>query len=346
MKLRRIKLSFALCYLFFLLNSCGEQGKPKNAFLVRTNHVQFDEFRRELLLQTNTDLVYIKIFDVVFNEWQQRPLPLAQVEFDTASLKWLKSSGIEIVPVLYINNDLLEKVNPDRINALADRIMMLLKTRLDQFDIINEKIIHIDCDWSVASKEKYFDLLQYMEILPFFTNKQITVAVRPRQVENSVQYGIPPVKRAVYTLDVQNEEFKPDLIKDYPIELDLLLPLFNDPVVFRNGAVIGAISGLPDSVWMNDKVCRIAGEHPEATKTTNHFEVINDTVVRLNYLKTGDQIKYPGWDTAMVSRLAGFIQSNLKSLEPTIILNQLDSVKIRQYNPSQLKAAFNSFNKD
>ena len=248
--------------------------------------------------------------------------------------------------MLYINNDLLEKVNPDRINALADRIMMLLKTRLDQFDIINEKIIHIDCDWSVASKEKYFDLLQYMEILPFFTNKQITVAVRPRQVENSGQYGIPPVKRAVYTLDVQSEEFKPDLIKGYPIELDLLLPLFNDPVVFRNGAVIGAISGLPDSVWMNDKVCRIAGEHPEAPKTTNHFEVIKDTVVRLNYLKAGDQIEYPNWDTAIVSRLAGFIQSNLKSLEPTIILNQLDSVKIRQYNPSQLKATFNRFNKD
>jgi len=346
MNICRIKLSLALCSLFFLFNSCSEQGKTKNAFLIRNNHIQFDEYRRDLLRQTNTNRIYIKIFDVVFNEWQQRPLPFAQVEFDSASLKWLKSSGIEIVPVLNINNDLLEKVNPDRINALADRVMMLLKTRLDQFDIMNEKIVHIDCDWSVASKEKYFDLLRYLEMLPFFSGKQITVAVRPRQVENIGQYGVPPVKRAVYTLDAQNEEFQPDLIKDYPLGLEVLLPLFNDPVVFRNGAVMGAISGLPDSVWMNDKVCRVVGEHAEATEAPEHYEVLKDTVVRLNYLKAGDQIKYVNWDTAMISRIAGFIQGNLNSPEQTIILYQLDSIKIRQYNASQLKAAFNSFNKD
>lgn len=337
MNLRRIKLSLALGCLFFLLNSCSEQGKTKNAFLIRNNHVQFDEYRRELLRQTNTNKVYIKIFDVVFNEWQQRPLPLAQVEFDTASLKWLKSSGIEIVPVIYINNDLLEKVNPDRINALADRVMMLLKTRLDQFDILNEKTIHIICDWSVLSKEKYFDLLTYFQLLPFFSDKQISISVRPKQVENSNQYGTPPVKRVIYTLDVQDEKFDPSAIGKYPLPMDISLPLFNDPIVFRNNSAMGAISGIPDSTWQNEKVCQKAGDY---------FEVMRDTVVHFHYFKKGDQIEYKFGDTAAPRRIAALIKDQLKSQESTIILNQLDSIKIRQYNASQLKAAFESFNKD
>jgi hypothetical protein len=337
MMLRRIKFSPGLVCLLLLLNSCRQENNTSNAFLIRNNLVVIDEYRQKLLQETNTNKVYIKIFDVVFNEWQQRPLPLAQVEFDSTSLKWLKSSGIEIVPVLYINNDLLEKINADRVNALTDRIMILLKTRLDQFDLLKINTVHLDCDWSPGSKDKYFQLLNYLQLLPYFVGKQISVAVRPKQVEDSEQFGLPPVKRAVYTIDLQHVKFNPEAISGYPLPLDLCLPIFNEPVVFRNSSAIDALSGLPDSVWMDERVSRNAGDFLEVTK---------DTLVSTHYFKRGDRIEYSNSDTAALSRIARLIQPKLKSSAMTIILNELDSVKIRQYGTGQLKAALDLFNKD
>ena len=305
--------------------------------MIRNNYVQIDEFRKQIIQETNTKRLYIKFFDVVFNEWQQRPLPLAQVEFDTTSLKWIKESGIEIVPVLYINNDLVDKVNSERISALADRIMLLLKTRLDQFYLTDIKLVHIDCDWSVSSQEKYFDLLRYFETLPFFLDKQISVAVRPKQMGNNAKFGTPPVKRIVFTLDMQDEKFEPSWLKNYAIPLDVSLPVFNDPIVFRNNSAMGEISGIPDSSWQSEKVCQKSGEY---------FEVIKDTVVHFHYFKKGDHIEYKTGDTAALNKIAGSIRDNLKSSQVTIILNQLDSIKIRQYKTSQLRAAFASFNKN
>ncbi len=342
---RPVKLSLALSTLFLLMISCSQETKTVNSFLIRNNHVQIDEFRKQVLEQTNTKRLYIKFFDVVFNEWQKRPLPLVQVEFDTASLKWIKDAGIEIVPVVYINNDLVDKVVPEHINALADRIMLLLKTRLEQFYIANPKIVHIDCDWSISSQEKYFDMLRYFQTMPFFLDKQISVAVRPEQIGKNVKFGTPPVKRAVFTLDKQNEEFDPSLLNSYAIPLDISLPLFNDPLVYRNDQLMGSISGLPDSLWKNDRVVRIAGEQPVSIPNPDHFEIIKDTVVKQHYFKSGDKIEYIVGDTAMLNRLIVSIQNNLKSPERTVILNQLDSVKIRQYSNAQLKAAFESFNK-
>ena len=345
MNCRSVKLTLALSTMLLLVISCSQETKTANSFLIRNNHVQIDEFRKQIIEQTNTKRLYIKFFDVVFNEWQQRPLPLAQVEFDTASLKWIKDAGIEIVPVLYINNDLIDKVVPEHINALADRIMLLLKTRLEQFYIANPKIVHIDCDWSISSQEKYFDLLRYFQTLPFFLDKQISVAVRPKQIGKNVKFGTPPVRRAIFTLDKQNEEFDPTLLNSYAIPLDVSLPLFNDPLIFRNDQLMGSISGLPDSLWKNEKVCRVSGEHPDAIPNPDHFEVLKDTVVKFNYLKSGDKIENIKWDTAMLAHLVSSIQNNLKSPERTVILNQLDSIKIRQYSNAQLKAAFESFNK-
>lgn len=63
---------------------------------------KLDSIQKQFLKRHAVKKIYLRFFDVDFNE-QQTPIPMGTVQFESAP------SGIHIIPVVYIENHCLEE---------------------------------------------------------------------------------------------------------------------------------------------------------------------------------------------------------------------------------------------
>ena len=108
----------------------------------------------KIIKENNISTLYIKYFDVVWNKELNSTVPVAKILF-----KHTVPQQLQIVPVVYITNYVLLKINIDSVNNLAISISKLIK---NYQPIVKNNIaeIQIDCDWTLSTKEKYFTLLK------------------------------------------------------------------------------------------------------------------------------------------------------------------------------------------
>jgi hypothetical protein len=145
----------------------------------------------------------------------------------------------------------LLKSNIDSINNLAISISKLIK---NYQPIVKNNIaeIQIDCDWTLSTKEKYFALLNTLKN-EVDKNVSISATIRLHQIKYASTTGIPPVKKGMlmyYNMgnlqsltsnsifnEIDAEKYAP-YIKQYPLHLDAVLPVFKWVKVFRNKQMI------------------------------------------------------------------------------------------------------------
>lgn len=156
----------------------------------------------------------------------------------------------------------------------------------------------IDCDWTPQTKEKYFYFLS--KIKEVFPEKQLSATLRLWQYKYRKENGIPPVDRCLlmcYNLsDIKKHEtknsiatakdIKPYLIdENYPLILDIVLPLFSWGVVYQKGSYKGV---LPNDDDLDNFI------------ESNSKDKISENVYRINkdyvyssrlYLRVGDEIR-------------------------------------------------------
>jgi len=118
------------------------------------------------------------------------------------------------------------------------------------------KEVQFDCDWTLSTKKKYFQLLTKMK--KYY--KKITVTIRLHQLKYSEKTGVPPVDGGVLMfynmsdfLDSKTKNYILDLkvaksylkdFKTYPLKLDLALPIYSMATIIRYGKVVGVIDGV------------------------------------------------------------------------------------------------------
>lgn len=275
--------------------------------------------------------------------------PAAKIQFDTASLEWIQRAGIEIVPVVFITNESLVKIPPDRIKILSTRIGYLTKELLRE-NLISQPVreTQIDCDWTAGTRDKYVDLLNFLKTLPVFADKKISATIRLYQCKYSSKTGIPPVSRGLLMcynmgnlkdpqtsnsiLDVKELKKYIGSLKEYPLPLDIALPVFEWKVLFRNNQFAGLISNLPDTV-LTDKTLF---QH-----TRNHFELNTDTVLHGYEFKKGDLLRVEKSNYTEVLKAAEALTSQLKTTEFTVSLYHLDSISLSKYKIDELENLYN-----
>ena len=84
------------------------------------------------LQQLEVTKLYVKFFDVEWNEEQSSAQPVAKLSIDSASLQQLKKQQIQILPVVFITNEALTKLDTIAGNELAIKIMKLLLEMLQK----------------------------------------------------------------------------------------------------------------------------------------------------------------------------------------------------------------------
>ncbi len=181
---------------------------------------------------------YIKVLDIAFN---------GALEFRKTLFK--REPIHTIVPVIYLDNPLWLKMSA---LTMVEKIVTALK----KMPIVYEEI-QVDCDWTGATKERYFNFLKEFKAQ---SGKKISATIRLHQVKYHKKTAVPPVDYGVlmyYNMsdfrDVKSKNYILDLevakryhynFESYPLALNLALPLYSQATIMRFEEVVGAIEGV------------------------------------------------------------------------------------------------------
>ncbi len=334
-----------LLILLLLISSCNESRELRQiapSFYYWKSVLNLTNFEKQKLDSLKVKTIYLKFFDVAWDEAAMKPMPVAKLQATSEG----KLKGISIIPTVFITNECIQKIDSSQIKQLAENIYSLILEikKTNNFDSIPE--IQIDCDWTAASKDKYFQLLKNTKQKT--QNTKLSATIRMHQIKFLSKTGVPPVDRGLlmcYNMGnlkdpatknsiLETEELKKYIgnLSTYPLPLDVAFPLFNWKVLYRNNIYTGLIEGLPDDVFSNS-FC---------TKTSNRYQVLKDTLLQGYDLRKGDMIRNEQSNIKEVLTAADEISRHLKNTQLRVSLYHLDSVILSKYSTHELESIYNS----
>ena len=265
-----------------------DQIDAKLAFYHWVSKIDLSE-HSETLQSKGFERMYVHMFDVVVAEDGQ-PVPVAAVHGDSIP------NNFEIVPTVFIQNNVFLNLNDSHSDTLANLIFNKINRQLAQLHYkqpIEE--FQIDCDWTEKTRDAYFQFLRSYNKL---FSGQLSVTIRLYPYKYRSKMGVPPVDRGMLMyynmgdlgkVDEQNSILNNHLGKQYlntsvyPLPLDVALPVFNWNVLFRQNSFSGLIKSVKPREWSNLKFVE---------KTAyNRYKVLSDTVFRDVYYRYGDVIR-------------------------------------------------------
>lgn len=346
----RILLKSLLLPLMLLMSvSCQKERNITRSFYFWKSSYKNTPTEQALLKELGVKKLYMKFFDVQWDARLQRPYPSAKISFDSTALKQLKASNIEIVPVIFITNETISNIIPESINKLGERVYYLLSGLMDDNLLTSIKEVQIDCDWTATTKDKYFDLLRYLKMLPKISNKTLSATIRLYQCKYIDKTGVPPVNKGMlmcYNMGnlkspkTDNSILDPEELKkyigsldSYPLPLDLALPIFEWNVLFRNNEYKGLINNLPDSLLQQQSF---------ATQKENKYLISKDTVWNGYEFKTGDEIRKEQTNYSALLDAVKLISPLWNTPEFSFSFYHLDSTTLSKFNKNELDSVYNS----
>lgn len=336
-----VYLVLLCCCLF----SCTEKHTKRNierSFYYWKSVFKLTDFEKQRLDSLQVKTIYLKFFDVDWDDEKKQPIPKAPIRIIDST--YLELHSIKIIPTVFITNECIQKIDADKINLLADKIVSLVKNTLLNTlpgHVINE--VQIDCDWSASTKEKYFSLLTKIKRPAIPT---LSSTIRLHQIKYVSATGVPPVERGLlmcYNMgNLKDPSTKNSIIETaelkkytgnlstYPLPLDVALPLFEWYVLFRNNQYKGLIKTI-DII------------NPAIKKINNdHYFFLKDTTINDIAFKKGDLLRKEKSEYDEVVKAAKLISSKLKNTTLTLALFHLDSVTLKKYSTHELESIYNS----
>lgn len=343
------RLQSFYCIVILFLAGCQGGSKKESitaspSFYHWKTNFNPSAYELGILQQNNVKNIYLRFFDVAWDATYSKPTPIAQVRIGDTGI--LKNKMVSIIPTVFITNECIRYIRPEQCRALAENIHQLISSIAiaNKIDSIPE--IQIDCDWTATTREKYFSILS--ELQQIDTVHLYSATIRLFQVRYKEDAGIPPVKKGLlmcYNMGnlkdpaTRNSILDPAELKkytvnlqDYPLVLDVALPLFNWYVLFRGHAYKGLVqSGNIDSIR---SILKETGK--------DRFEVAKDTTWSSLALKKGDLLRYEGSSFENIIKAASIIKEKLNNRQPRLSLYHLDSITLSKYSAHEMEAIFRS----
>jgi len=244
-----------------------------------------------LLEKNNVNKLYIRYFDVDVNS-EGEVIPKGIIKFNSIPHH-------DIIPTIFITNRTFEKASKEEIPILVDQLWRKINSM--NVSIGKSKIseLQIDCDWTQKTGPLFFFFLEELKS-KIDTSITLSATIRLHQIKFPRLTGIPPVDRGslmVYNVGdltdfkTKNSIFDPiiiekylDKLHDYPLELDVAFPIFNQQVIFRNEKFVTLLRK-KNYLNLNDS------QYFEKTKKTNCWRCIKDMRIGNIYIAHGDIIR-------------------------------------------------------
>src|SRR5262245_29483934 len=136
------------------------------------------------LEQSAIDTLYVRFFDVGWDDAGKAAQPISALEFQSSL-----PDGVEIVPVVYIVNNVFLNIPYRDIEELAHNVRKKIgmmasdqKTRFTQ--------VQIDCDWTDGSRRNYFHFAELLGRQLKEEGKTLSATIRLHQIKYANRTGI------------------------------------------------------------------------------------------------------------------------------------------------------------
>jgi hypothetical protein len=334
---------FTLLTAAALLASCHKQRTVNTAFYYWKTVYEANATEQRYLDSLHCKRLYLRVMDV--DHGDTGPVPVSPVKFKSAL-----PSSVQLVPVVFVVNNVLKNQMPAQLNQLASRIVYYVNGKIKQSGQGSFSELQIDCDWTRTTRNNYFYLLNRIKAYPGLKNKKLSATLRLHQLKNPQSSGIPPVNRVMlmcYNMGnlrkygTQNsileqaelEKYLGSNLSHYPIAVDVGLPLFSWAVVFREQQYVGIAKRLNSDSLNNKKLFSVSNGHL--------YRLLND--LPAHGLKRGDEIRWENTPADQLKTTAGYISKYLASDTLNLIYFHLDAPSLKNYTYETLEETAHLF---
>jgi hypothetical protein len=332
-------------FLSHFLSCSKPPDRPASpAFYHWQTQLKLSDGERRYLDSLGVRRLYVKFFDVDWDETTRQTAPLAQVEIDTNRL-----ANLEIVPTIFLTNRALVNLPEGAVDSLSGKIYLKIRQLYTFPKPFSE--IQFDCDWTGQTRRKFFQLLTFfrekMQADSSLGSPLLSVTIRLHQFKFPNETGVPPADRgmlmfynmgdlgrwetenSILDLAVARQYFSPKG-QTYPLRLDAALPLFRWGAVYRDEELVKLIHE-PDAVEFTD--------NERFMKISEHrFSVKKSTYLQGYYLYEGDKIRVEQITPARLTESKAVIKKMMDAALPPsegtqrhLVFYHLDTAVIRRF---------------
>ncbi len=344
----KIKNSLNLLFFVFVVSACHDSIPPASSFYYWKTVFQLRPYEREILEKHHVNRLYIRYFDVVQRQGKDQPdpdiLPDATIFFKDSI-----PANIEVVPVVFVVNNVLTGLPADSMEMLAKRILDRIGSINRRHHIPNVREIQMDCDWNASTRDKYFSLLRVMHDRLHGDGMQLSATLRLHQLKYRKTTGIPPADRVTlmcYNMGHLTEYGSRNSILDvdeaqnylqglglYPLPVDVALPLFSWGVCFSNKHYRGLINGLCEADMQQPYFAEIA---------PGMYRADSAVILRGAYIRKGDHIRLEEPSAGDIRKVARMAASQIKTTQ-YVTWYHLDSLLLQKHPDHELQEIIHLF---
>ena len=249
--------SIACLLLAALLAACSKRQEPvTNAMYYWSTTFDIDSAKTLFMQQHHVQKLYIRYFDVIVDDGTGELMPNASIRFPVSREggnlepshprtpvppKENILGEKEIVPTIFIVNDVMRK-NTD---GLAEKILKRVMQMNETHGIKNVHELQIDCDWSVKTRQRFFAFMKELHQLAQKEGLRLSATIRLHQLAQKPPSCDRGILMMYNTGDFSNfDDEHPILdmkvvhpylqhLKSYSLPLATAYPIFAYDVVFR-----------------------------------------------------------------------------------------------------------------
>lgn len=364
-----------LIHLFLIFTDCNPHGDPSRTDSAENIHflpnISFYSFRTsfnpsrneiEILNRIKPAEITFRLFDVDFDSKTDQAVPVSPLRITEAASKMLKNiKATKISGLIFITNRTLKNTEKTELPELAEKIIIKAESTIPPSNI-SIKELQIDCDWSISTRDKYFLLLEILKRKLKLKNIALAATVRLHQVKFQEKTGIPPADKGILMLynmeDVGKWETQNSILnlktavqylkrlENYPLPLDIALPLYSQTAVFSGGKLIGLISGdLTEQLSNNKCFIKISSNRYRSKK---RCLLTNQSGSRIETAE-GSLLRAENTDNDELMELLKIILKERKGIHRLFVFDlhqslfekceakNLDRIETQDYNRSHIK---------
>lgn len=352
---------------YFAPNTPFVPKQTTKAFYYWKSVFSLSDYEKKALTQNGINKLYIRFFDVDWDPVSKQAVPKAVVYFK-------ENPPVAFVPTVFITNRTLEKLSWGGIEELAKKIQQKIwqihrqqsqadVPRIDNSAKFSRKTLHIhelqiDCDWTLQTKTKYFELLNQLSKRldenhnHFGYEVSLSATIRLHQIKFYRTTGVPPVARGMLMyynmgdwknprtensiLDLTTASRYADYISDYPLPLDVVLPLFRWAIFYRNGRPLKIINHLSHTDFQDNSLFKKASE-------TNQYIALTNTHLWGISVRRGDRFRVEESTVNHLSISARTLAQEIQNTKLTFALYHLDSTNLSHYERDSLQQIIQAF---
>ncbi len=245
-----------VAFFALLLTACTTKRSHDVDFYYWKSKCAIGETECDYFNQLWSRRLFVRLFDVDIQGGLA--LPVGQIQ--GFNKDQLPNDSTKVIPVVFITNQtFLNYVNDTMVDRLAGNVATTIEHVMGAVDIGYDEI-QIDCDWTERTKVAYF---HFLEKLAEQSGRDISCTLRLHQIRDRKKTGVPPVSRGSLMCyatsnpmegDTRNSILDMELLKayttninDYPLDFDVILPIYSWGIVTNHLNKVKLVNGLTEA---------------------------------------------------------------------------------------------------